>query len=220
MNGYEVTTCPDLHFLANYLRDTEPELLFGVPRTYEKIHSGIRAVLAADPAKSEEFDRALAVGLEVDAVRVGGNDLAPDLAARSTRSTPRCSAPCANSSDSTRCRVAVTAAAPIPVEILQFFRALGLPLSEMYGLSESSGPATWEPERVRLGTVGHAIPGLELRLRDDGEVSIRGGTCSVATSTTPPRPGRSSTATVGCIPATSGKSTATATSESSIARKS
>jgi long-chain acyl-CoA synthetase len=72
-------------------------------------------------------------------------------------------------------RVAVTAAAPIPVEILQFFRALGVPLSEMYGLSESSGPATWEAKRVRLGTVGHAIPGLELRLRDDGEVVIRGG---------------------------------------------
>ena len=70
VNGYEVTTCPDLHFLANYLRETEPELLFGVPRTYEKIHSGIRAVLAADPAKSEEFDRALAIGLEVDSVRV------------------------------------------------------------------------------------------------------------------------------------------------------
>ena len=70
VNGYEVTTCPDLHFLASYLRETEPELLFGVPRTYEKVHSGIRAVLAADPAKSEEFDRALAVGLEVDAVRV------------------------------------------------------------------------------------------------------------------------------------------------------
>ena len=80
VNGYEVTTCPDLHFLANYLRETEPELLFGVPRTYEKIHSGIRAVLAADPAKSEEFDRALAVGLEVDAVRVGGDDPATDLA--------------------------------------------------------------------------------------------------------------------------------------------
>jgi len=72
-------------------------------------------------------------------------------------------------------RVAVTAAAPIPVEILHFFRALGIPLSEMYGLSESSGPATWESEAVRLGTVGHAIPGLELRLDDDGEVLVRGG---------------------------------------------
>jgi long-chain acyl-CoA synthetase len=72
-------------------------------------------------------------------------------------------------------RVAVTAAAPIPVEILDFFRGLGLPLSEMYGLSETTGPATWEPERVRPGTVGRPIPGMELELADDGEVLCRGG---------------------------------------------
>jgi long-chain acyl-CoA synthetase len=70
---------------------------------------------------------------------------------------------------------AVTSAAPMPVEILDFFRSLGVPLSEMYGLSESSGPVTWEPRRVRTGTVGRAIPGLELRLDDDGEVLLRGG---------------------------------------------
>src|SRR5262249_23281087 len=62
-----------------------------------------------------------------------------------------------------------------PVEILHFFRALGIPLSEMYGLSETSGPATWEANAVRLGTVGRAIPGLELQLDGDGEVMVRGG---------------------------------------------
>ena len=72
-------------------------------------------------------------------------------------------------------RVAVTAAAPIPVEILGFFRALGVPLSEMYGLSETSGPATWEAEHVRLGTVAARFPGVELRLVEDGEVIVRGG---------------------------------------------
>ena len=45
----------------------------------------------------------------------------------------------------------------------------------MYGLSESSGPTTWEPVRVKPGTVGRAIPGMELRLADDGEVIGRGG---------------------------------------------
>ena len=71
--------------------------------------------------------------------------------------------------------VAVSGAAPIPVEILEFFRGLGLPLSEIYGLSETSGPLTWEPEHVRLGTVGPPVPGLELRLATDGEVQCRGG---------------------------------------------
>ncbi len=175
VNGYEVTTCPDLHFLASYLGEAKPELLFGVPRTYEKIHSGIRAVLAADPAKNAEFDRALAIGLEVDAARVRGDTLPPELARAFDEADTSLLGPVRQLLGLDALRVAVTAAAPIPVEILQFFRALGLPLSEMYGLSESSGPATWAAERVRLGTVGRAVPGVELRLGDDGEVIMRGG---------------------------------------------
>jgi long-chain acyl-CoA synthetase len=175
VNGYEVTTCPDLHFLASYLGETKPELLFGVPRTYEKIHSGIRAVLSADPAKNAEFDRALAVGLEVDAALVRGDTVAPELARAFEEADLSLLGPVRQLLGLDALRVAVTAAAPIPVEILQFFRALGLPLSEMYGLSESSGPATWEAERVRLGTVGRAVPGVELRLGEDGEVIMRGG---------------------------------------------
>ena len=70
---------------------------------------------------------------------------------------------------------AITGAAPIPVDILQFFRSLGVPLSEIYGMSESSGPMTWAPFKVRPGTVGPAIPGCEVTLADDGEVICRGG---------------------------------------------
>jgi long-chain acyl-CoA synthetase len=175
VNGYEVTTCPDLHYLASYLGEARPELLFGVPRTYEKIHSGIRAVLAADPVKNEEFDRALAVGLEVDAVRVRGDAVAPELERAFQDADTSLLGPVRQLLGLDALRIAVTAAAPIPVEILQFFRALGMPLSEMYGLSESSGPATWEAQHVRLGTVGRPIPGVELRLADDGEVIMRGG---------------------------------------------
>jgi long-chain acyl-CoA synthetase len=56
-----------------------------------------------------------------------------------------------------------------------FFRALGLEFSEIYGLSETSGPMTWEPYRVKPGTVGPAIPGCSVRLGDDGEVLAKGG---------------------------------------------
>jgi long-chain acyl-CoA synthetase len=71
--------------------------------------------------------------------------------------------------------ICVTGAAPIPFEILRFFRAVGLPLSEIYGLSETTGPMTWAPFRVRVGTVGPAMPGIEVRLDADGEVCCRGG---------------------------------------------
>ncbi|HXY94150.1 MAG TPA: long-chain fatty acid--CoA ligase [Acidimicrobiia bacterium] len=173
--GYEVTTCPDLRELATYLRETRPELLFGVPRTYEKINSGLRAFVAADPGKNAEFDHALEIGLEVDMARARGEEPSAELSRRFEAVDATALRPVRELLGLDALRVAVTAAAPIPVEVLHFFRALGVPLSELYGLSESSGPAAWAPSQVRVGTVGPPIPGLELRLGDDGEVIMRGG---------------------------------------------
>ena len=70
---------------------------------------------------------------------------------------------------------AVTGAAPIPAELIEWYRAIGVPLSEIYGMSESTGPMTWEPTRVKPGTVGVAFPGATCFLADDGEVCFRGG---------------------------------------------
>jgi long-chain acyl-CoA synthetase len=71
-------------------------------------------------------------------------------------------------------RLALTGAAPIPRPVFDFFRALGVPLSEVYGLSECTGPMTWSRD-ARPGTVGPPIPGQELKILDDGEVCCRGG---------------------------------------------
>ena len=66
-------------------------------------------------------------------------------------------------------------AAPTPVEVLEFFHAIGLPLAELWGMSETCGGGTVNPpEKVRIGTVGPAIPGVELKLAQDGEIMIRG----------------------------------------------
>jgi long-chain acyl-CoA synthetase len=72
-------------------------------------------------------------------------------------------------------KIALTGAAPIPRPVLDFFIDIGVPLSEVYGLSECTGPMTWARMPVRPGTVGPAIPGQELKLLDDGEVCCRGG---------------------------------------------
>src|SRR5439155_278106 len=72
-------------------------------------------------------------------------------------------------------KVAITGAAPISTEVLWFFRAIGVPLSEIYGMSESTGPMTWDPYEVKIGTVGRAIVGCDVRRADDGEVIFRGG---------------------------------------------
>ncbi len=70
---------------------------------------------------------------------------------------------------------AVTGAAPIPPELIRWYRAIGVPMSEIYGLSETTGPVTWDPYAVRVGTVGRPFPGVEVILADDGEVCCRGG---------------------------------------------
>src|SRR5690606_7286131 len=72
-------------------------------------------------------------------------------------------------------KFAVTGAAPIPAELIRWFRAIGVPMSEVYGLSETTGPMTWDPYEVRVGTVGRAFPGVEVFLGEDGEVLCRGG---------------------------------------------
>jgi long-chain acyl-CoA synthetase len=173
--GYEVTTCPDLHLVLGAFQAARPQLLFGVPRTFERIHSGVRAVLAADPTKEAEFDRALVVGREHAAVLADGDRPSAQLRTDWERVDAETLAPVRALLGLADVQCAVTAAAPMPVEILDFFRALGLPLSELYGLSESSGPGTWEPRFVRPGSVGRPIPGVEVRLGDDGEVLLRGG---------------------------------------------
>ena len=71
-------------------------------------------------------------------------------------------------------KLAVTGAAPISPELLSWFRAIGINLCEVYGMSESSGPMTFTVEKPKAGTGGPAIPGSEVALADDGEVIFRG----------------------------------------------
>ena len=149
--GFEVTTCPEAGRVADYLPQVRPEIFFSVPRVWEKIYASVQAVATADPEQEAKFQRALDAGDESVLAPIRGL-LGLD-----------------------QCVTAVSGAAPLSTEILQFFRALGVPLSEVYGLSESSGPMTFDPIEVRIGTVGRAIPGQEVKLAPDGEVICRGG---------------------------------------------
>jgi long-chain acyl-CoA synthetase len=74
-----------------------------------------------------------------------------------------------------RCRIAVSSGAPIAPEILKFFRTLGVPIREAYGLTEASGATTMQPsDESPVGTVGVPYPGIELKLAEDGEILVRG----------------------------------------------
>lgn len=172
--GTEVTTCPDIRFLPQYLREVHPQAIFGVPLLWEKTRASIRAVAAANPEQREPFDAALRVGAEVDEARLSGRTPSPDLARRWT-DADRLLAVVRELLGMDQVELAVTAAAPIAPEVVRFFRSLGVPLSELYGMSESTGPITWDPYDVCPGDVGHPIPGCEVRVALDGEVLARGG---------------------------------------------
>ncbi len=174
IHGYEVTSCPDPGQIAPYLRDVRPHIVFGVPRVWEKIHAGVSAALAGDPEKAAQFDEGIKAAVPIAIERSWERstpeqdatwDFLQDVAFRPVRELVGL--------DQTE--FAITGAAPIPPELLEWYLAIGVPLSEIYGMSESSGPMTWTPRRLKPGTVGPAIPGCEVRLAEDGEVICRGG---------------------------------------------
>jgi long-chain acyl-CoA synthetase len=172
--GYEVTTCPDPTGIAGYAKEVHPEIMFGVPRVWEKVYNGVQAALSADPERKAKFDEGVAAAVAIMEAKRAGTVTQEQLDTWAfldavAFSTVRGLV----GIDSVQ--VAVTGAAPIPREIIEWFNAIGVPLSEIYGMSESSGPMTWSPEANKPGYVGRVIPGAEVVIADDGEVMFRGG---------------------------------------------
>ena len=172
--GYSVYCCPDPALLSAYLKEVRPELVFGVPRVWEKIYLGVNAALAADPDRKQKFDEAVDAAVEIKRAELDGTitdeqretwAFLDAVAFAAVRGLVGLDA----------LEVAVTGAAPIPAKVLDWYTAIGVPMSEIYGMSESSGPMTWSPDRSRAGFVGRAIPGCEVVIADDGEVICRGG---------------------------------------------
>jgi long-chain acyl-CoA synthetase len=172
--AYEVTTCADLAQLGAYLREVRPQILFGVPRVWEKIQAGVIAALAADREKLRQFEDGLAASMPIADARAWGCATAEQEATWQFLDEVAF-APLRQSLGLDSLITAVSGAAPIPSELLAWYRAVGVPLSEIYGMSESAGPMMWEPWRVKPGAVGTPIPGTEARLAPDGEILFRGG---------------------------------------------
>jgi long-subunit acyl-CoA synthetase (AMP-forming) len=174
VSGLSVTSCPDPTQIAAYAREVHPEIMFGVPRVWEKVYLGVTAALAADPEKQQKFEEGLAAALEIKAAERAGTATQEQkdtwafldaVAFGQVRALLGLDA----------LMVAITGAAPIPRPILEWFNAIGIPMSEIYGMSETSGPMTWDAWAIRPGTVGRAIPGCEVVIAEDGEVICRGG---------------------------------------------
>lgn len=171
--GYEVSCCPEPGQIAAYCGQVKPHVLFGVPRVWEKIHAGLTAALAADPEKARKFNEAVEVARPIALRRSWGTATAEDDATWEALDSAAFK-PVRQMLGLDDLLSAVTGAAPIPSELLGWFRAIGVPMSEVYGMSENTGAMTWTAEKIKPGTVGPALAGTEVAIAEDGEVICRG----------------------------------------------
>ena len=174
MNGYEVSCCPDPSLIATYAREVKPNIMFGVPRVWEKIYSGVTGALAADEEKKRQVDEAVATAIPIIDKITWGTATPEEIETYEFLDAVAFST-IRQLIGLDELDLAVTGAAPITPELLQWFRAIGVPLAEIYGMSESSGPISFAARKPKPGSVGPAIPGLTLALADDGEVICKGG---------------------------------------------
>jgi long-subunit acyl-CoA synthetase (AMP-forming) len=171
-SGSCVNFVESLEELPQRLREVRPHVFFGVPRVWEKFQGAIEAAAAeAPPWRRRLMAWARGVGLAAGYAEQGGRarPWAYGLARRLVFDRVR------QRMGLDRARLVAVSAAPVARETLEFFLSLGLPVYEVYGMSECTAPATLSlPGRYRTGKAGVAIPGTELRVADDGEILIRG----------------------------------------------
>ena len=168
----------DLLQVAAAVGQTKPEVFFAVPRVWEKFHAGVMARLQEAPNPRKRALALAAVELAVAAQKTeqaGGrlglmDRIKLSLFDRLVFSKIR------HGLGVDELKLAISGAAPISADLLMFFRGIGVGVYELYGLTESSGPGVSNrPGLDRIGTVGCAMPGVEITTADDDEILIRGG---------------------------------------------
>ena len=172
--GSQVNFGESIRTVQEDLREVAPSMFLGVPRIWEKLHAAISIkIQETGPLRRRLFERALgAVGPLAEKPRARWSALeraryalAYWLVLRSLQ----------NFIGLRRAKVALTGAAPIPTEVVRFFRSLGVPLVEVYGMTESTGMVTGQRlDEVKLGTVGPPTLGVECRLGAHDELLLRG----------------------------------------------
>jgi long-chain acyl-CoA synthetase len=174
--GVSVTICPDPRKIIEFLPQVRPTWFFAVPRIWEKLKAGLEAMLAGLPDERGAKARA-AVEAALEKVRLeqAGEDVPDELAAAVAEADEEMFSTLRTSLGLDEAVAVNVGAAPTPREVLEFFAAIGIPIGELWGMSETCGIATCNPpDRVKLGTVGPPVPGVEIRLADDGEVMVKG----------------------------------------------
>ncbi len=175
--GAQVSCCPDTAQLSTFLGEVHPNVFIGVPRVWEKLYAGVNAALAGDPERAQQFNDAVAAATPIAEKMTHGTatqeeidtwNFLDQVAFTTVRGLIGLD----------EAEICITGAAPLPAEILSWFRAIGVPLTEGYGMSENCAVLTWANE-PKPGCVGRAATGVEVQIANDGEVLARGGNVCV-----------------------------------------
>jgi long-subunit acyl-CoA synthetase (AMP-forming) len=171
-----VTTVPNPREVVSYLPQVRPNWFFAVPRIWEKLKAGLEAMLASQPEEARRpVEEAMAASLERVRLRQRGEPVPAELEARVAAADEQIFANIRKMLGMDELKAVNAGAAPTPVDVVEFFHALGVELAELWGMSETCGTgAVNRPGQVKIGTVGPASPGVELTLAEDGEVLCRG----------------------------------------------
>jgi long-subunit acyl-CoA synthetase (AMP-forming) len=173
--GLQITCCEDPRQVLSYLPEVKPSWFFAVPRIWEKLKAGLETMLAAQPeVQREKVQSAIEASLHKVRLEQAGEPVPDELAEQVAQADAAIFAGLRTMLGLDEVEAINVGAAPTPVEVLEFFHAIGLPLAELWGMSETCGAGSVNPtQKIKIGTVGPAAPGVELKLDEDGEVLIK-----------------------------------------------
>ena len=177
MLGFTTTCCPDPRQVVAYLPEVRPTWFFAVPRIWEKLKAALEAGMAAeqDEQKREATRWALDVGMRRVRAEQAGEEITDELAQEHAKADELVFSKIRGMLGLDAVESVNVGAAPTPPEVIEFFHAVGIPLAELWGMSETCGYGACNPPgRIRIGTVGPVAPDVEIELAEDGEVLIRG----------------------------------------------
>jgi long-chain acyl-CoA synthetase len=171
-----VTCAPDPRQIVAFLPEVRPNWFFAVPRIWEKLKSGLEAMQTAQPAEQREHVvKAIDASLQRVRLKQRGEPVPEELEARVARADEELFSKLRAMLGLDQVLTVNVGAAPTPAEVLEFFHAIGIEVAELWGMSETCGiGAINRAGQVKIGTVGPASPGVELKLADDGELLCRG----------------------------------------------
>jgi long-chain acyl-CoA synthetase len=171
--GASVTCVSDVREAVAALPDCRPTVWGGVPRIWEKLKTALEARFAADPDEQRRAAVAEALRVAIGVVRSDqtGAPVPEELRETCARADALIFSKVRAQLGLDEAEALISGAAPIAPEVLEFFAALGLEICEAWGMTEMSSIAAANPrDQVRIGTVGRALPGLEVTLAEDGEL--------------------------------------------------